>query len=344
MRKVKLLFLSMIKSIITLSLFLISSNILQAQISQAEYEQLQKVNMGNDKTKAGEMLTAMEKKYANDPGVIFQRGYYNYYFEQDYNKALVNFSSAIKLQPDFLMAYLMRSRVFSEKGIFSKAIDDINVVLKINPDEPDLLVERASWYFSLQQYDLALNDFLKLTKLTPSVSSNYFDAANAYKKLGKNSEAEQILKSAFNQNLDSKLTMHNFYGRFLIGENRFKEAMEQYKKAIAISSENWKPEEYNDAGIAFYRSDDLANADKFFEKAMRAQPDNIDYVLNRADVAVDGKDWTKVMSIAKSALALDAKHPKANMMMAVGLTRSGDAVNGKVYADKAKQYAAEANQ
>lgn len=344
MKKGKTHFLSLIKSFIILGILLICTNMLQAQMTQAEYDQLQKVSNGNDKNKYAEMLTEMEKKYPTEPGVIYHRGYYNYYFEHDYNKALVNFSSAIKVQPDFIMAYLMRARVLSSKGIFSKAIDDINVVLKINPDVPDLLVERASWYFSLQQYDLALNDFLKLTKLVPSVPSHYFDAANTYKKLGKTSEAEQILKSAFNQNLDSKVTMYNFYGRYLIGEKRFKDAMEQYKKAISINSENWKAGEYNDAGIAFFRSDDLVNASKYLEKAIGAQPDNIDYILNRADVAMDVEDWSKVMSLAKSALALDAKHPQANLVMAVGLTRSGDAANGKIYADKAKQYAEDANQ
>ncbi len=343
MKKGKPLFLSTLKRFIALSILLICTNMLQAQITQEEYDQLRNVNMGNDKAKASEMLTAMEIKYANDPGVLFQRGYYNYYFEEDYNKALSNFSTAIKLQPDFIMAYLMRAKVLSKKGIFSKAIDDISVVLKTNPDEPDLLVERASYYFSSQQYEMALKDFLKLTELTPSVSSNYYDVSNCYKQLSKKLEAEEILKSAFNQNLDSKVKMYNFYGRFLIGEKRYKEAMEQYKKAIAISSENWLAGEYNDAGIAFFRSDDLGNASRFFDNAMLAEPGNIDYILNRADVAVDSKDWIKVMSVAKSALALDTKHPKANMMMAVGLTRSGDATNGKIYADKAKQFAAEAN-
>lgn len=243
-----------------------------------------------------------------------------------------------------MIAYLMRARVLSKKGIFAKAIDDINVVLKVNPDEPDLLVERASWYFSSQQYDLALNDFLKLTKLTPAVASNYFDAANTYKSLGKNVEAEQILKSAFNQSLDSKVTMHNFYGRYLIGEKRFKEAMEQYKKAIAISSENWRAGEYNDAGIAFFRSDDLVNAALYLERAIRTDPSSTEYILNRAEVAADEKDWSKVMTLAKSALTLNAKDPKANMMMAVGLSWTGDAANSKLYAEKAKQYEAEANQ
>ena len=86
------------KRIFFLSLLLLSATIGKAQITQDEYDALQKANMGEDKAKAATLITAMEKKYPTDPGVLFQRGYFSYYFEKDYNKALVNFSSAIKVR------------------------------------------------------------------------------------------------------------------------------------------------------------------------------------------------------------------------------------------------------
>jgi hypothetical protein len=66
--------------------------------------------------------------------------------------------------------------------------------------------------------------------------------------------------------------------------------------------------------------------------------------LNRADIAIDTKDWQRVTLLAKSALAINSKHPKANMMMAVGLTWLGEKETGRMYEAKAKQYEAEQNQ
>ena len=332
------------KKLILLTIMIIGVNLLQAQITQAEYDQLQQSNMGNDKDKALAQVITMEKKYPNDPAVLFHRGYYHYNFEGDDNKALGYFSNAIKLNNDFVMAYLMRSKILAKKGIYAKAVDDISVAIKFNPTSADLISERASWYFSLQQYEQSLADFLQVIKLDPARSVAYYDGANTYKRLNKKTEAEQLLQSAFLQSLDNKTTMYCFYGRYLLRENRFKEASEQYRKASAISVSQWGASEYNDAGISFFRSDDIQQAVVFLEKAITAEPGNVNYILNRADVAIDVKEWQTVISLAKSALAINLKHPKANMMMAVGLTESGDVANGKLYETKAKQYEAEQNQ
>ena len=63
----------------------------------------------------------------------------------------------------------------------------------------------------------------------------------------------------------------------------------------------------------------------------------INYLLNRASVGMDEKNWGQVKAYAEKALQLNSNNPLANMMMAVGLKNTGDAASAKVYEDKANR-------
>jgi Tfp pilus assembly protein PilF len=319
---------------------LFNQQILDAQITSTELDKLWQANTGNSKETALATLLSFEKKYAADEKVMFNRGWYEYNFEDNMNEALRAFSNAIKKDPKFVKAYLFRAKVFEKKGVYEKAIEDVSTAITLNKpaDNAAIYQQRAGFYYQLKDYKNAVTDFVKTIELNPQASITYNDLSRAYRALGNIKEAEAILYNNLIAKVDQPGILYIFYGEFLVGEKRYSEAIAQYKKGFATTdAKNTYAEDFNTAATAAYKLKDLNQAAIWFNTAIHLDPKNINYLLNRASVGIDEKNWQQVKAYAEKALQLNSNNALANMTMAVGLKNTGDAASAKVYEDKAKQ-------
>ena len=319
---------------------LFNQPILNAQITSAELDKLWQANMGNSKETALATLLSFEKKYPADEKVIFNRGWYEFNFEDNMNEALRAFSNAIKKNPKFVKAYMFRAKVFEKKGVYEKAIEDVSTAITLNKpiDNSAMYQQRAGFYYQLKNYNNAVTDYLKSIELNPQASITYNDLSRTYTAMGKTKEAEATLYNNLVTKVDQPGILYIFYGEFLVGEKRYSEAIAQYKTGFAATDpKNTYAEDFNTAATAAYKLKDLNQAAIWFNTAIYLNPKNINYLLNRASVGVDEKNWEQVKAYAERALQLNSNSPLANMMMAVGLKNTGDTIAAKVYEDKAKQ-------
>ncbi len=318
----------------------------KAQITSLELDKLWAANTGNSKDVALSTLTSFEKKYPADEKVMFNRGWYEYNFEDNLNESLKAFSNAIKKDPKFVKAYLFRAKVFEKRGIYEKAIEDLTVAITLNKSTDNIEVyrQRGGFYYQIKNYKNAVADFLEVAKLNPFLSNIYLDISRTYAETGNAKDAEAILYNNLNTTVDQPGVMRFFYGEFLLGAKRYSEAFEQYKKGFATANpKNVFAEDFDKAGGAAYKLKDLNQAAIWFNTAIYLDPKNINYLLNRASVGVDEKNWEQVKAYAEKALKINSNNPLANMMMAVGLKNTGDAAQAQVYEDKAKRYEKEQN-
>jgi tetratricopeptide (TPR) repeat protein len=325
---------------------LFNQQILDAQITGTELDKLWQANTGNSKETALATLLSFEKKYPADEKVMFNRGWYEYNFEDNMNEALRAFSSAIKKDPKFVKAYLFRAKVFEKKGVYEKAIEDLNTAIALNKpiDNTAIYQQRAGFYYQLKDYKNAVTDYLKSIELNPQVSITYNDLSRTYRALGNSKEAEAILYNNLFTKVDQPGILYIFYGEFLVAEKRYSEAIAQYKKGFATTDpKNTYAEDFNTAATAAYKLKDLNQAAIWFNTAIYLDPKNINYLLNRASVGVDEKNWAQVKAYAEKALQLNSNNPMANMMMAVGLKNTGNSSQAQVYEDKAKRLDKEQN-
>jgi tetratricopeptide (TPR) repeat protein len=56
---------------------------------------------------------------------------------KDYDKAIAEFTEAIRLDPESDGAYHNRAHAYAEKKEYAKAVADYNESIRLNPDEPD---------------------------------------------------------------------------------------------------------------------------------------------------------------------------------------------------------------
>jgi len=98
--------------------------------------------------------------------IYFQRGeaYQNI---KEYNKAIMDFSEAIRLFPEYDPAYFSRSSLYWLSNNYEKSIADLTTILSFLPDSGDALEHRAIRYYQLGDYNKAIDDYATLLKLNP---------------------------------------------------------------------------------------------------------------------------------------------------------------------------------
>ena len=105
----------------------------------------------------------------------------------DPKKAIEYLSNAIKLQPDYYIAYFARGFTYSDLlGQHQRAIEDYNEVIRLKPDIADAYYNRGLTYGKLEQYQLAIKDFDEVILIKPDYAEAYAARGIAYCIQGKN--------------------------------------------------------------------------------------------------------------------------------------------------------------
>jgi len=128
----------------------------------------------------------------------------------------------------------------------------------------------ASNLVKQKKYDLALNEFLKITKLKPNFREAYLYIGNLYSILNKKSEAEVWF-------LDAKKLNEDYIVLYNLGNLYYK--MGNYKKAILILEKAKKFENHSESvnliiGLSFSRLGNVRAAEVNFKKVISINSKN----------------------------------------------------------------------
>ena len=102
------------------------------------------------------------------------------------DKAIKDFNSAIKIKPEFVLAYYNRGIAYLYKREFEKAIKDFSKAINLKPDEAKSYYYRARAYMHTDKFKKAIKDYNKTIALNPKFAAAYFDRAIANYILGLN--------------------------------------------------------------------------------------------------------------------------------------------------------------
>ena len=59
-----------------------------------------------------------------------------------YDRAILDYSQAITLKPDYAKAYINRGLAYVDKGLYDRAIDDYNKAIHIDPNSEEAKIAR----------------------------------------------------------------------------------------------------------------------------------------------------------------------------------------------------------
>ena len=95
--------------------------------------------------------------------------------ERDLDKAIAEFNQAIRINPQYALAYFRRGIAYSRKGDYARAIADFDRALQLSPDDspnrPLIHFERGMAYYRTEDFNRAVTDLEAAVRINPNVYS-----------------------------------------------------------------------------------------------------------------------------------------------------------------------------
>lgn len=96
---------------------------------------------------------------------------------EKYGEALTNINLAMKYldkkEAMYSFCFSLRSRIYLSLGEEKKALDDMNTRVKLFPKDADCYESRAEYYVDKDQFELANQDYVMMTKVEPGNPDGY---------------------------------------------------------------------------------------------------------------------------------------------------------------------------
>jgi S1-C subfamily serine protease/Flp pilus assembly protein TadD len=90
-----------------------------------------------------------------------------YTWLRDYERAVDDYGTVLKLRPSYFFAYNNRGNAFAALGEFDRAIGDYSTAIRVRPDYAEAYGNRGSAYAAKTDYQHAVADFDMALKLRP---------------------------------------------------------------------------------------------------------------------------------------------------------------------------------
>lgn len=171
-----------------------------------------------------------------------------YRMNNEKDSAYKYFTTSIEIKPlDNALAYNRRGRLYSADKVYEKALLDFDsAISQLEGSEHQCLsyTLRGEVYYQLEEIEKALNDFNKSIELCQDLVSPYYHIGFIYEQQGKNKEALENYKNAIE--LDSTLldiywNMINIYNNIeeKHTSNNREEVIFYYSKILEIEPKNY---------------------------------------------------------------------------------------------------------
>jgi tetratricopeptide (TPR) repeat protein len=169
-------------------------------------------------------------------GYYWRAWFYSLYKSQ-YEFAISDFTTSIKLEPKNPHWFLNRSKIYLLKGELKNAKNDINEALKISNESAVYIAERGNYYSITGEYDKATKDFKESLKLDSANRRTFHYITEDLIRQGKLNDA---LKNA---TLTTKLFKNDTIsyeqlGRIYLSNNEVHKALISYTNAASIMEFN----------------------------------------------------------------------------------------------------------
>jgi hypothetical protein len=90
------------------------------------------------------------------------------YTQKNYDMAITEFTEAIRLNPNYELAYYFRAETYVYKEDYDKALADFTQAIRLSPNDTDNYNERGYVYIIRNEYDRAIADFNQTLKIDPN--------------------------------------------------------------------------------------------------------------------------------------------------------------------------------
>jgi tetratricopeptide (TPR) repeat protein len=195
-----------------------------------------------------------------------------------YNRAISDFTEAIRLYPNYASAYHDRALAYGNRGVangnkldWDEAIRDFTEAIRLDPNYAKAYSNRGTFYEMQGNFDKAISDYNEAIRLDPSNANAYDLRGGAYYQHGNFDAAISDLTEAIR--LDpSNANAYSHRGGVYDQHGNFDEAINDYTQAIRLDPT--QANTYDLRGVAYGRHGNFDEAISDFTEAIRLDPTN----------------------------------------------------------------------
>lgn len=195
---------------------------------------------------------------------------------------------------DFIDDYIDMAKLYTSNAQYEKALEYIDTVDKISPNNPKILYEKAVILKNYNQPILSRNLMMEVVKLDSSYKDTYL-----YKEFFKDE------LQGFYMPRDFDAEYYKSKGEEFYKEKKYEKALDYFIKAVNLKKD---VQNYNNLGKAYIKVGKAQQAQKSFEKALDMDIKNPVTYINLALYYCDiEKDTKKQMHYLKQAIKINPK-------------------------------------
>ncbi|MAX81496.1 MAG: hypothetical protein CL843_15150 [Crocinitomicaceae bacterium] len=221
---------------------------------------------------------------------------------KEFEKAILDLSKAIEIDPNNALAYHNRGNVYYHLKEFEKAIQDYNKAIEIDPNDASAYYNRGVSYSDLKEFEKAIQDYSKAMEINPNDASVYYNRGNAYYHLNEFEKAIQDYSKAMEIDPNDVRAYHN-RGNVYSLLKEFEKAIQDLNKAMEIDPNDARA--YNNRGVVHSDLKEFEKAIQDYNKAIEINPNDAPAYNNRGNAHSDLKEFEKAIQDYSKAMEID---------------------------------------
>jgi tetratricopeptide (TPR) repeat protein len=228
--------------------------------------------------------------------------------KNDYDKAIEEFSQAIRLDPKYPGAYHSRGRAWEGKRDTEKAIADYTEAIRVDPKFTQAYVSRNWLRRTRKEYDKAIEEFNEFIRLNPKSAIGYLERGYAWRDRGDTDKAIADFTEAVHADPHSSRA---YMARALARRSKkeYEKAAEDYSQLIHMEPKS--PSLYIGRGYVWLDKKDYDKAIADYTEAIRLNPKYAYAYVSRGSARRETKEYEKAIGDYTEAIRLDAKYAYA---------------------------------
>ena len=247
-----------------------------------------------------------EAKDHFDQGVVWAN-------KREFDKAFEDFAEAIRLDPEFAVAYRRRGSMWALKGNLDKAIEDITEAIRLDPNDSRAYSNRGFTWTAKGKHDKAIEDCNEAIRLDPNNASAYNNRGFARFHKGKHDKAIDDFIEAIRLN-PNNANAYNNRGFAWLHKGKHDKAIDDFTEAIRLDPTNSSAS--RNRGVAWESKgefdkalEDYSEAAKRMLERVKAVPDNAQNYFQLVKLYVKAKNFHEAI---KTAEELQRRVPDRN--------------------------------
>lgn len=200
--------------------------------------------------------------------------------------------------------YMVRASGRSLLGQYEEALEDLNYLLQLSPDDPIALINRGGVNYKLNRLEAALDDTDHALKLKPNDEKGLVNRAVVYDAMGRYDEALEDFNCALQLEPKDYIALTG-RGATYFNMGRHDEALQDLNQALQYGPNDLYA--LNNRGITYMYLKQYDKALVDFDHALRLKPDFDSVLYNKACLYSFKSKPDDAINYLKQAIGLDEK-------------------------------------